>query len=425
MLDMKYLRNNYEEVKAKLQHRGEDLSELDHFGELDEKRRKLITETENLKAKRNEATKQISALKREKKDAEPAIKAMREVGDQIASLDKELKEIEEKLQQVMYSIPNIPHESVPIGEDEDDNVEVRQVGEIPTFNFEAQAHWDIATNLDILDFERAAKVTGSRFVFYKGLGARLERALLSFMMDLHADEHGYVEMLPPYIVNRMSMTGTGQLPKFEEDAFKLEDWDYFLIPTAEVPVTNYHREEILNVEDLPKKYVAYSACFRSEAGSAGRDTRGLIRQHQFNKVELVQFVKPEDSYDALETLTSHAEKVLQLLKLPYRVMSMCTGDLGFTAAKKYDIEVWIPNQNTYREISSCSNFEDFQARRAGIRFRREANGKPEYVHTLNGSGLAIGRTVTAILENYQQEDGSVVVPEVLRPYMGGIEVIKK
>lgn len=278
--------------------------------------------------------------------------------------------------------------------------------------------------MDILDFERAGKVTGSRFVFYKGLGARLERALLNFMMDLHADEHGYEEMLPPKIVNRTSMTGTGQLPKFEEDAFKLEEWDYFMVPTAEVPVTNFHRDEIFKPEELPKKYVAFSSCFRSEAGSAGRDTRGLIRQHQFNKVELVHFAKPEDSYETLETLTGNAEKVLQLLNLPYRVMSMCTGDLGFTAAKKYDIEVWIPSQNTYREISSCSNFEDFQARRAGIRFRRDANGKPEYVHTLNGSGLAIGRTVAAILENYQQEDGSVIVPTALRAYMGGKEIIK-
>ncbi|MBP2078581.1 serine--tRNA ligase [Oceanobacillus polygoni] len=424
MLDMKYLRNNFQEVQKRLAHRGEDLSDLDKFGALDERRRGLIAETEALKAKRNEATKQISVLKKEKKDAEPAIKEMRELGDQIAALDKELKSIEEELQHIMLSIPNIPHESVPVGEDEDDNVEARGWGTAPAFDFAVQAHWDIATNLDIIDFERAAKVTGSRFVFYKGLGARLERALLNFMMDLHADEHGYVEMLPPQIVNRASMTGTGQLPKFEEDAFKLEDWDYFMIPTAEVPVTNYHRDEILTASDLPKKYVAFSTNFRSEAGSAGRDTRGLIRQHQFNKVELVNFVKPEESYAALETLTGNAEKVLQLLNLPYRVMSMCTGDLGFTAAKKYDIEVWIPSQETYREISSCSNFEDFQARRAGIRFRREANGKPEYVHTLNGSGLAIGRTVAAILENYQQADGSVVIPEVLRPYMGGKEVMK-
>ncbi|GLO64228.1 MULTISPECIES: serine--tRNA ligase [Oceanobacillus] len=423
MLDMKYLRQNFEDVQRRLKHRGEDLADLDKFGELDTKRRQLIAETEKLKAKRNEATKKISELKREKKDAEPAIKEMREVGQEIAALDKQLKDIEEKLEQIMLSIPNLPHESVPVGEDEEDNIEARKWGEVPNFAFEAQPHWDVATNLDILDFERAGKVTGSRFVFYKGLGARLERALWNFMMDLHADEHGYQEMLPPYIVNRTSMTGTGQLPKFEEDAFKLEEWDYFMVPTAEVPVTNYHREEILGMDDLPKKYVAFSASFRSEAGSAGRDTRGLIRQHQFNKVELVNFVKPEDSYEVLERLTGEAEKVLQLLKLPYRVMSMCTGDLGFTAAKKYDIEVWIPSQETYREISSCSNFEDFQARRAGIRFRREVNGKPEFVHTLNGSGLAIGRTVAAILENYQQEDGTVVVPEVLRPYMGGKEII--
>ncbi|MFC4660859.1 MULTISPECIES: serine--tRNA ligase [Oceanobacillus] len=425
MLDMKYVRNNFDEVKQRLAHRGEDLGDLDKFGELDVRRRELIAETEKLKAKRNEVSKEISVLKREKKDAEEAIASMREVGDQISKYDKELKDIEETLEHIMLSIPNLPHGSVPVGEDEDDNVEARKWGEVPEFSFEAQPHWDVATNLDILDFERAAKVTGSRFVFYKGLGARLERALLNFMMDLHADKHGYQEMLPPYIVNRLSMTGTGQLPKFEEDAFKLEDWDYFLVPTAEVPVTNYHRDEILSGEALPKKYVAFSASFRSEAGSAGRDTRGLIRQHQFNKVELVNFVKPEDSYDTLERLTGEAEKVLQLLELPYRVMSMCTGDLGFTAAKKYDIEVWIPSQHTYREISSCSNFEDFQARRAGIRFRREANGKPEFVHTLNGSGLALGRTVAAILENCQQADGSVVIPEVLRPYMGGIEVIGK
>lgn len=424
MLDMKYLRNNFDLVKKKLAHRGEDLSELEMFGELDGRRRELIAETEKLKAKRNEASKQISVLKKEKKDAELAIKEMREVGRQISELDRELKEIGEKLNHMMLSIPNIPHETVPIGEDEEDNVVARTWGDVRAFNFETKPHWDIATDLDILDFERAAKVTGSRFVFYKGLGARLERALLNFMMDLHADLHGYEEMLPPYMINRSSMTGTGQLPKFEEDAFKIADWDYFLAPTAEVPVTNYYRDDILKNDDLPKKYVAFSACFRSEAGSAGRDTRGLIRQHQFNKVELVHFAKPEDSYETLEELTGHAEKVLQLLELPYRVMSMCTGDLGFTAAKKYDIEVWIPSQETYREISSCSNFEDFQARRAGIRFRREEKGKPEFVHTLNGSGLALGRTVAAILENYQQEDGSVVVPEILQPYMGRKEVIK-
>ncbi|MFG6113595.1 serine--tRNA ligase [Halobacillus sp. MO56] len=424
MLDMKYLRSNFEEVKSKLKNRGEDLSDLDKFGDLDSRRRELISETEELKAKRNEVSKEISVLKREKKDADPMIKEMREVGDRIKELDNELKDVEEQLETMLLSIPNIPHESVPVGEDEDDNIEARKWGDMPDFDFEAKPHWDLATELDILDFERASKTTGSRFVFYKGLGARLERALLNFMMDLHADEHGYEEMLPPYMVNRTAMTGTGQLPKFEEDAFRIADWDYFLVPTAEVPVTNYHREEILDAEDLPKKYVAFSASFRSEAGSAGRDTRGLIRQHQFNKVELVQFCKPEESYDVLEDLTANAEKVLQLLKLPYRVMSMCTGDLGFTAAKKYDIEVWLPSYNTYREISSCSNFEDFQARRAGIRFRRDAKGKPEFVHTLNGSGLAIGRTVSAILENYQQEDGTIVVPEVLRPYMGGKEVIK-
>ncbi|QDP38780.1 serine--tRNA ligase [Radiobacillus deserti] len=424
MLDLKYVRENFAEIKEKLSMRGEDLTDLGKFGELDEKRRQLIAETEELKAKRNEVSKEISVLKKEKKDADALIVEMREVGDKIKTLDTDLKEVEEQLEQLLLSIPNIPHESVPMGDSEDDNVVVRTWGETPDLGYEAKPHWDLATELDILDFERAAKVTGSRFVYYKGLGARLERALINFMMDLHADQHGYQEMLPPQLVNRTSMTGTGQLPKFEEDAFRIEEWDYFLIPTAEVPVTNYYRDEILHVDQLPQKFVAYSANFRSEAGSAGRDTRGLIRQHQFNKVELVQFVKPEDSYAVLEELTGHAEKVLQLLKLPYRVMSMCTADLGFTAAKKYDIEVWLPSYNTYREISSCSNFESFQARRAGIRFRREEKGKPEFVHTLNGSGLAIGRTVSAILENYQQEDGSIIVPEVLRPYMGGKEVIK-
>lgn len=424
MLDMKMLRKNFAEVKEKLAHRGEDLTDLDRFGDLDEKRRELIAETEQLKAKRNEVSKQISLLKKEKKNADDMITEMREVGDRIKTIDQELREVEEELEILMLSIPNIPHESTPVGESEDDNVEVRKWGEVPNFHFEEKAHWDIATELDIVDFERAAKVTGSRFVFYKGLGARLERALMNFMMDLHADEHGYQEILPPHMVNRESMTGTGQLPKFEEDAFKVDGWDYFLIPTAEVPVTNYHREEILKAEELPKKFTAFSSNFRSEAGSAGRDTRGLIRQHQFNKVELVQIVKPEDSYQVLEELTGHAEKVLKLLELPYRVMSMCTADLGFTAAKKYDIEVWMPSNDTYREISSCSNFEDFQARRAGIRFRREEKGKPEFVHTLNGSGLAIGRTVSAIIENYQQADGTVKVPEVLVPYMGGKTIIK-
>lgn len=423
VLDIKYLRQNFEEVKQKLNHRGEDLSDLDRFEALDQSRRDLIAKTEELKAKRNEVTKEIATLKKEKQDAEAMIKEMRAVGDEIKAIDSELRGVEEKLEQLMLSIPNIPHESTPVGETEDDNVEIRKWGDVKVPGFEQIPHWDLATRLQMLDFERAAKVTGSRFVFYTGIGARLERALINFMMDLHAEEHGYSEMLPPYIVNRQSMTGTGQLPKFEEDAFKLEDWDYFLVPTAEVPVTNYYRDDILTAEQLPQKFVAYSASFRSEAGSAGRDTRGLIRQHQFNKVELVQFVKPEESYDRLEELTSHAEKVLQLLELPYRVLSMCTADLGFTAAKKYDIEVWMPSNATYREISSCSNFEDFQARRSGIRFRREEKAKPEFVHTLNGSGLAVGRTVAAILENYQNADGSITIPTVLQPYMGGKTII--
>ncbi|WP_010169470.1 serine--tRNA ligase [Bacillus coahuilensis] len=421
MLDIKYLRSHFEEVKERLSHRGEDLTDFGKFEALDEKRRELIVQTEKLKSERNEVSQKIAQMKKEKQNADELIVQMREVGQKIKEWDDELRVVEEELDMLLLSIPNIPHESVPVGETEDDNVEVRKWGEVPTFNFEAKPHWDVAADLSLLDFERAAKVTGSRFVFYKGLGARLERALINFMMDLHYDQHGYTEMLPPYLVNRASMTGTGQLPKFEEDAFRIESEDYFLIPTSEVPVTNYHRDEILNGEELPLAYAAYSANFRSEAGSAGRDTRGLIRQHQFNKVELVRFVKPEDSYDELEKLVGHAEKVLQLLNLPYRVLSMCTADLGFTAAKKFDIEVWIPSYETYREISSCSNFESFQARRANIRFRREPNAKPEHVHTLNGSGLAIGRTVAAILENYQQEDGSVVIPEVLRPYMGGIE----
>ncbi|TYU03938.1 serine--tRNA ligase [Listeria monocytogenes] len=424
MLDVKLLRNNFDEVKQKLQNRGEDLGEFEKFGELDKRRRTLIVETEALKSQRNEVSQEIAKLKREKQDADAKIEEMRVVGDRIKTLDIELREIDEKLDMILMSIPNIPHESTPVGESEDDNVEIRKWGEVREFDFEPKAHWDLGTDLDILDFENAAKVTGSRFVFYKKLGARLERALINFMMDLHSNEHGYEEMLPPYMVNRASMTGTGQLPKFEEDAFLIEAEDYFLIPTAEVPVTNYHREDILKAEDLPRKYTAFSACFRSEAGSAGRDTRGLIRQHQFNKVELVQFVKPEDSYAALEKLTGNAEEVLRRLELPYRVLSMCTADLGFTAAKKYDLEVWIPSYNSYREISSCSNFESFQARRANIRFRREPGSKPEYVHILNGSGLALGRTVAAILENYQDADGSVRIPKVLQGYMGGIEKIE-
>jgi len=424
MLDLKYLRANLAEVKEKLQHRGEDLTDFGQFEELDQKRRELIVESEKLKGQRNEVSQQVAALKREKKDADHLIQEMRAVGDKIKTLDDELKGVEETLETLLLSIPNLPHESVPVGESEDDNVEIRKWGQIREFDFEPKPHWEIADKLGILDFERAGKVTGSRFVFYKDLGARMERALISFMLDLHVEKHGYTEILPPYLVNRASMTGTGQLPKFEEDAFLIESEDYFLIPTAEVPVTNLYRDEILSAEELPIRYAAYSACFRSEAGSAGRDTRGLIRQHQFNKVELVKFVKPEDSYEELEKLTNDAEQVLQLLGLPYHVLSMCTGDLGFTAAKKYDIEVWLPSYGTYREISSCSNFEAFQARRANIRFRRDPKSKPEHVHTLNGSGLAVGRTVAAILENYQQKDGSVIIPDVLRPYMGNREVIK-
>lgn len=424
MLDAKLLRTDFDGVKAKLERRGEDISELDQFQGLDEERRELIAKVEVLKAKRNEVSQLVGQKKKNKENADDEIKEMREVGDEIKAIDTRLHEVEEKLKYVLLRIPNIPHESVPAGDSDEDNIEIRTWGKKPTFDFEVRPHWDLGTQLEILDFERAAKVTGSRFVFYRGLGARLERALINFMLDLHADEHGYEEMLPPYLVNRQSLTGTGQLPKFEEDAFLIEKEDYFLIPTSEVPATNFYRDEILSGDDLPKAWTAYSTNFRSEAGSAGRDTRGLIRQHQFNKVELVRFVKPEESYQELEKLTGHAEKVLQLLELPYRVVDICMGDLGFTAAKKYDLEVWMPNQDKYREISSCSNFEDFQARRANIRFRREKGAKPEYVHTLNGSGVAVGRTVAALLENNQQADGSVVIPKVLRPYMGGVEKIE-
>lgn len=424
MLDVKLLRTDIEKVEQGLSKRGASLELIAGFSELDAKRRELIQETEQLKNRRNVVSQEVAKLKKSGEDADALIIEMREVGDRIKQLDEEIRELEQKVDELMLAIPNVPHESVPVGASEDDNVEVRRIGEAPHFSFEAKAHYDLAGELGILDFERAAKVTGSRFTFYRGLGARLERALISFMMDLHSDQHGYEEVLPPYIVNRDSLIGTGQLPKFEEDLFKIASTDYFLIPTAEVPVTNLYRDEILDAEQLPKCFVAYSACFRSEAGAAGRDTRGLIRQHQFNKVELVKLVKPEDSYAELEKLCGEAETVLRLLGLPYRVMTLCTGDMGFTSAKTYDLEVWIPSANTYREISSCSNFEDFQARRAGIRFRREAKSKPELVHTLNGSGLAVGRTVAAILENYQQEDGSILIPEVLRPYMGGIERIE-
>ncbi|MFC4778905.1 serine--tRNA ligase [Paenibacillus sp. GCM10023252] len=423
MLDIKILRSDIAVVEQALRNRNASLELLAGFSELDTKRRDLLQETEVLKNRRNTVSQDVAKLKKAGENADALILEMREVGDRIKELDDVIRELEVQLDELLLSIPNIPSTSVPVGASEEDNVELRRNGEQTAFDFEPKPHWEVAQELNILDFERAAKVTGSRFTFYRGLGARLERALINFMMNLHSDEHGYEEVLPPYIVNRDSLFGTGQLPKFEEDLFKLAESDYYLIPTAEVPVTNLHREEILAPDELPKYFVAYSACFRSEAGSAGRDTRGLIRQHQFNKVELIKLTKPEDSYDELEKMTSNAEKVLQLLGLPYRVLSLCTGDMGFTAAKTYDLEVWMPSAGVYREISSCSNVEDFQARRANIRFRREAKSKPEFVHTLNGSGLAVGRTVAAILENYQQADGTVVIPEVLRPYMGGVSVI--
>jgi len=426
LFDIKLIRTDIETVQTAMKNRGgKQLEEVTRIAELDVKRRELLQEVEQLKNRRNTVSQEVAMRKKAKEDAEDLIAEMKGVGDRIKELDEELRTLEVELNHLLLSIPNVPHESVPVGASEEDNIEIRRNGDVPAFGFEAKAHWDLAMDLGILDFEAAGKVTGSRFVFYKGLGARLERALMNFMMDLHSTEHGYEEMLPPYIVNRDSLTGTGQLPKFEEDVFHIENSEYFLIPTAEVPVTNYHRDDILAAEQLPRKFVAFSACFRSEAGAAGRDTRGLIRQHQFNKVELVKLVKPEESYQELEELTQNAERVLQLLKLPYRVLTLCTGDIGFTSAKTYDLEVWLPSSEAYREISSCSNFEDFQARRANIRFRRDAKAKPEFVHTLNGSGLAIGRTVAAILENYQQEDGSVTVPEVLFPYMNGVTVLRK
>ncbi|WP_405080955.1 serine--tRNA ligase [Paenibacillus chitinolyticus] len=426
MFDIKLIRTDIETVQTAMKNRGgKQLEEVTRIAELDVKRRELLQEVEQLKNRRNTVSQEVAMRKKAKEDADDLIAEMKGVGDRIKELDEELRTLEVELNHLLLSIPNVPHESVPVGASEEDNIEIRRNGNVPEFGFEAKAHWDLATDLGILDFEAAGKVTGSRFVFYKGLGARLERALMNFMMDLHSTEHGYEEMLPPYIVNRDSLTGTGQLPKFEEDVFHIENSEYFLIPTAEVPVTNYHRDDILAAEQLPRKFVAFSACFRSEAGAAGRDTRGLIRQHQFNKVELVKLVKPEESYEELEELTQNAERVLQLLKLPYRVLTLCTGDIGFTSAKTYDLEVWLPSSEAYREISSCSNFEDFQARRANIRFRKDAKAKPEFVHTLNGSGLAIGRTVAAILENYQQEDGSVTVPEVLVPYMNGVTVLRK
>ena len=422
---MKRLRDDYAEVSRKLAERGVDESLLKEFTILDEQRRHKIVETENLKQRRNAVSQEIAILKRNKENADNEIAEMKTVGDQIKQLDADLAEIEEKTSYIANRLPNIANDSVPVGEDEDQNVEVRVWGTAREFDFEPKAHYDIAENLGILDFERAAKVTGSRFVFYKGLGARLERACYNYMLDLHTGEHGYTEMIPPYMVNEKSMFGTGQFPKFKEDVFPVvDDRNFSMIPTAEVPLTNYYRDEILSEDDLPVYFTAMSPSFRSEAGSAGRDTRGLIRMHQFHKVEMVKFSKPETSYDELEKMTDNAESVLRNLNLPHRTIVLCTGDMGFSAAKTYDVEVWVPAQDMYREISSCSNTEDFQARRAKIRFRNE-EGKLEYVHTLNGSGLAVGRTVTAILENYQNEDGSVTIPDALVPYMGGVTKITK
>lgn len=424
MLDIKFVRNNPQAVKAALAKRGNTVS-IEAFLSLDEERRKRLVDVEQLKNKRNVVSQEIGKLKQSGQPAEDLVLEMRNVSQQIKDMDEEIKQIEEKLEYMILTIPNMPNESVPVGTIDADNLEVRKWGEPRKFAFEPQAHWDIGEALDILDFERGSKVTGARFTFYKGLGARLERALINFMLDLHTGQHGYTEIFPPFMVHRDSMVGTGQLPKFEEDAFRVQNTEYFLIPTAEVPVTNLYRGEILEGAKLPVYHCAYSACFRAEAGAHGRDTRGLIRQHQFNKVELVKFALPENSYEELEALVANAEKVLQLLELPYRVVALCSGDLGFSSAKTYDLEVWLPAYNTYREISSCSNFEDYQARRANIRFRRDAKGKVEFVHTLNGSGLAIGRTVAAILENYQQQDGSVAIPKALQPYMGGLEKIAK
>ena len=423
MLDMKFIRDNLDETERSLQTRGGG-SYLDGFRDLDERRRALLKEGEALKALRNSASDEIGRTK-DKSQVQDKILEMREVSQKIKCLDEELNQVDEQLNLFLLTVPNIPHASTPIGASENDNVLVRTWGDPVTLPFKAMAHWDLGEDLGILDFERGAKITGARFTLYRGAGARLERALLNFMLDLHTDRHGYQEVLPPFMVNRESMQGTGQLPKFEEDLFKLVDPDFFLIPTAEVPVTNIHRGEILKKSDLPISYCAYTPCFRREAGSYGKDTRGLIRQHQFNKVELVKFVHPSESDAALETLTGHAEKILQLLELPYRVMALCSGDIGFSSAKTYDIEVWLPGQSCYREISSCSTFGDFQARRASIRFREDEKAKPEFVHTLNGSGLAVGRTVVAVLENYQQEDGTVRIPAVLQPYMGGLERITR
>lgn len=422
MLDIKFLRENLDFVRRKILERGQEI-DLDRFAALEAKRRNILQEVESLRSERNQASKEIGRKKAGKEDASGLIARMAEVSARIKELDELLKQTEEELRNFVMTIPNIPHESVVYGTSSEDNPVIRTWGEKPAFEFTPKPHWEIGEDLNILDFGRGAKITGARFTLYRGLGAQLERAVVNFMLDLHTGNHGYLEVLTPFMVNKESMTGTGQLPKFAEDLFKIEGLDYYLIPTAEVPVTNIHREEILEEKILPVYYVAYSPCFRAEAGSYGKDTRGLIRQHQFNKVELVKFTKPETSYDELEKLTLNAEEVLKRLGIHYRTVSLCTGDLGFSSAKTYDIEAWLPGQDTYREISSCSNFEDFQARRASIRFRREESGKVEFVHTLNGSGLAAGRTVVAILENYQQQDGSVVIPDVLKPYMKGVDRI--
>jgi len=426
MLDIRIIREKPEWVKERLKTRGENYP-IDEILFLDKKRRELIQRVENLRHIRKEKSEKIGRLKREKREEEAKniAEEVKSLGEELKTLEAELKKVEDDFKKKLSLIPNIPHESVPIGKDETENVVIKRWGDLPKFEFEPKPHWEIGEDLGILDFERASKITGSRFVVYWNEGALLERALINFMLDLHIKKHGYKEILPPFIVNEKALFGTGQLPKFKEDLFKLEEWDYYLVPTAEVPITNLHKNEILPEEILPLYYTAYTPCFRSEAGSYGKDVRGIIRQHQFNKVELVKFVTPETSYDELESLLLDAEEVLQLLGLPYRVVVLCTGDLGFAAAKTYDIEVWAPGQNRFVEISSCSNFEDFQARRANIRYRPKSGEKPRFVHTLNGSGLAIGRTVMAILENYQQKDGSVIIPEVLRPYMDGLEVIKK
>ncbi len=422
MLDIKFVRENRELVQRMLQQRGYDL-ELQSILASDQERRQVIKEVESLKHERKAVSDQIAQMKKRGEDASEIITRMRQVSQRIKVLDQELAEREDELHQSLLLIPNVPHETVPVGKDEQDNPVVKRWGEISQFSFTPKPHWELGESLGILDFERAAKMTGARFTLYWGVGARLERALINFMLDLHTTKHGYQEVLPPFMVNSSAMTGTGQLPKFKEDLFKLEDWDYYLVPTAEVPVTNIHMNEILEEDDLPLYYTAFTPCFRSEAGSYGKDTRGLIRQHQFNKVELVKFTTPEQSYDELESLLLDAEEVLQELQLPYQVVTLCTGDLGFAAAKTYDIEAWLPGQQAFREISSCSNFGDFQARRANIRYRPRGKKKIAFPYTLNGSGLAVGRTLVAILENWQQEDGRVVIPPVLRPYMGGIEVI--